>query len=167
MPLYFLVILRLPYLRKRRIQPFIHFFIVFCLYSMLYNQVVCWQIFMSSILQKIFHESLQLISLVGLFMISGGIPERFLKRFLNLFPSHFWHQSVKRYKESARGYIYIYICVCVCVCVSVCLGVYVYIYVFTNPSAYAGCNIKSIFLAEIKRSEFRIFLLLDWWPYQD
>ena len=38
MPLLFLVILRLPFLRKRRRQPFVYFSIIFCLYAELHNQ---------------------------------------------------------------------------------------------------------------------------------
>ena len=35
-----------------------------------------------------------------------------------------------------------------------------------NPSAQAECNIVSIFWAEFNRFELRVFLLLDWLPYQ-
>ena len=35
-----------------------------------------------------------------------------------------------------------------------------------NPSAQTECDTRSIFGDELYRFEFRVFLLLDWLPYQ-
>ena len=39
-------------------------------------------------------------------------------------------------------------------------------YIYINPSTRAGYDTRSIFYVKFNWLEFRVFLLLDWLPYQ-
>ena len=53
---------------------------------------------------------------------------------------------------------------CVCVCVYVCVSLCVSVHVFINPFRTRRMQHKVTFLTEKDRFQFRVFLLLDWWP---
>ena len=54
-------------------------------------------------------------------------------------------------------WLFVFLCMSLSVNMHACASMYV----FTNPSAWAGCDTRSIFEAAFNRFEFRVFLL-DW-----
>ena len=66
----------------------------------------------------------------------------------------------KKGKEK-KSIIFLYINIIIFI-----MEVEVPVVLFTNPSARAGYDTRSIFYAEFNRFEFRVFLLLDYLPHQ-